>query len=359
MPLEHNLLIEAGAGTGKTTRLVKAILQVLFIRQIPLEGIVALTFTNKAAGELKRACRLGFRRGRARVGIHRSIFIKKPWWPTPEPALALSDLQELALKATQVLDRADISTIHSFAFALLKRFPLASGIDPNASIDDKGLRFDDLFRREWPQWLWPVSWGETPPREKNVARSALQALAGRSSERPPGICPILKPAARAAHGVRDGNLQNRLAQLHADVRELAAAHPGAQKADDIARACEEVIGIAAHGAWEKLEDLSPETIASLEKKPGDPTKAWTEEDLDQPPDLFLAIATNLRKRGDRVIGLLTETIAPFIARFRDVLLARRLPDAFRAAFSIARNRQKSSGDPHDALKRPHPSHLDR
>ena len=38
---ERNLLIEAGAGTGKTTRLVKAVLQALFIRQLPLETIVA------------------------------------------------------------------------------------------------------------------------------------------------------------------------------------------------------------------------------------------------------------------------------------------------------------------------------
>ena len=58
---ERNLLIEAGAGTGKTTRLVKAVLQALFIRQIPLEKIVALTFTNKAAGELKERVRIGFR----------------------------------------------------------------------------------------------------------------------------------------------------------------------------------------------------------------------------------------------------------------------------------------------------------
>ena len=38
MPTERNLLIEAGAGTGKTTRLVKSVLQALFIRQIPLES---------------------------------------------------------------------------------------------------------------------------------------------------------------------------------------------------------------------------------------------------------------------------------------------------------------------------------
>src|SRR6201999_3211884 len=78
---------------------------------------------------------------------------QKPWWPSAELALPLSDLQALARTATGVLDRANISTIHSFAFSLLKRFPLAAGIDPNAEIDDKGLEFDEHFRREWPVWV--------------------------------------------------------------------------------------------------------------------------------------------------------------------------------------------------------------
>lgn len=88
---------------------------------------------------------------------------QKPWWPTPEPALGLQDLQRLAQAASNVMDRANISTIHSFAFSLLKRFPLAAGIDPDASIDDKKLLFDALFREEWPRWL-SVELGAAAPR---------------------------------------------------------------------------------------------------------------------------------------------------------------------------------------------------
>src|SRR5438094_664628 len=133
MASEHNLLIEAGAGTGKTTRLVKAVLEALFCRQIPLEAIVALTFTNKAAAELKE------RIGVALEDVNQAQTIdglrQKPWWPSPGPLIALADLKDLASRATAMLDRANIATIHSFAFAIIKRFPSAAGIDPTAAID--------------------------------------------------------------------------------------------------------------------------------------------------------------------------------------------------------------------------------
>src|SRR5471032_2279404 len=101
MSIEQNLLIEAGAGTGKTTRLVKAVLQALFIRQIPLEGVVALTFTNKAAGELKE--RVGAALDEVLAAKSIDVLRKRPWWPTPEPVLSLTDLQKLAQEASHVL----------------------------------------------------------------------------------------------------------------------------------------------------------------------------------------------------------------------------------------------------------------
>ena len=50
-----NLVVNAGAGTGKTTLLVDRFLHLLFRndRALPLSQIVALTFTNKAAREMK------------------------------------------------------------------------------------------------------------------------------------------------------------------------------------------------------------------------------------------------------------------------------------------------------------------
>jgi len=51
--LTRSLTVEAGAGTGKTTLLVDRILSLLRNHKASLEQIVAITFTEKAAGELK------------------------------------------------------------------------------------------------------------------------------------------------------------------------------------------------------------------------------------------------------------------------------------------------------------------
>ena len=51
--LDTTVIVEAAAGTGKTTELVNRILAVLSTGRAKIEEIVAVTFTEKAAGELK------------------------------------------------------------------------------------------------------------------------------------------------------------------------------------------------------------------------------------------------------------------------------------------------------------------
>src|ERR671918_2358830 len=51
--LDETLIVEAAAGTGKTTELVRRIVRVIQTGRAEVTGIVAVTFTEKAAGELK------------------------------------------------------------------------------------------------------------------------------------------------------------------------------------------------------------------------------------------------------------------------------------------------------------------
>ena len=51
--LDTTLIVEAAAGTGKTTELINRILSVLEKKSVTMTEIVAVTFTEKAAGELK------------------------------------------------------------------------------------------------------------------------------------------------------------------------------------------------------------------------------------------------------------------------------------------------------------------
>jgi len=62
--LDTNLIIEAAAGTGKTTALVSRIVAVIASGRSQLANIVAVTFTEKAAGELKLRLRSDLERAR-------------------------------------------------------------------------------------------------------------------------------------------------------------------------------------------------------------------------------------------------------------------------------------------------------
>ena len=62
--LATTLFVEAAAGTGKTTALVGRIVSVLRSGAGQLDEIVAVTFTEKAAGEMKLRLRTEIERSR-------------------------------------------------------------------------------------------------------------------------------------------------------------------------------------------------------------------------------------------------------------------------------------------------------
>src|SRR5436190_17603781 len=63
--LGESLIVEASAGTGKTTELVARIVAVLAKGLTTVDRIVAVTFTHKAAGELKIRLRQELDKARA------------------------------------------------------------------------------------------------------------------------------------------------------------------------------------------------------------------------------------------------------------------------------------------------------
>jgi ATP-dependent helicase/nuclease subunit A len=66
--LDETLVVEAAAGTGKTTELVKRILRVIETGRAEVTSLVAVTFTEKAAGELKLRLRQELEDARANAG---------------------------------------------------------------------------------------------------------------------------------------------------------------------------------------------------------------------------------------------------------------------------------------------------
>src|SRR5690349_24204881 len=65
--LDETLVVEAAAGTGKTSELVARLVNVLAEGRGSVQTIAAVTFTEKAAGELKLRLRAGLEEARDRA----------------------------------------------------------------------------------------------------------------------------------------------------------------------------------------------------------------------------------------------------------------------------------------------------
>ena len=95
--LDGNLFVEAGAGTGKTTALVGRMVALVLDGQMPVESIVAITFTELAATELRDRFRQALEdRAGAEVDEHRCQLLER----------ALADVD---LAVAQPASRADAS----------------------------------------------------------------------------------------------------------------------------------------------------------------------------------------------------------------------------------------------------------
>lgn len=108
--LGETMFVEAGAGSGKTTCLVERFVA-LVESGVEADRIAAITFTEKAAGELADRIR--------RVLQQQS---------------ATSERCRAALAA---LDRAAICTLHSFAQRLLNEHPIEAGLPPRVTVLDE------------------------------------------------------------------------------------------------------------------------------------------------------------------------------------------------------------------------------
>ncbi|WP_104116846.1 exodeoxyribonuclease V subunit beta [Arthrobacter sp. B1805] len=119
--LGTNVFVEAGAGSGKTHELVERICTLVMTGGVELKNIAAITFTEKAAGELRDRVRR---------------------------KLKDSDPSEARDRALGQLDTAPIGTIHSFAARVISEHPIQAGVPPLITIVDE-LRSQIAFTRRW------------------------------------------------------------------------------------------------------------------------------------------------------------------------------------------------------------------
>ena len=130
--LDTNLLVEAGAGSGKTTALVGRLLAHVR-RGTPVEALAAVTFTRKAANELRERFQIALEAAARDTAI---------------PQAQRARVEE----ALRDLDRAFLGTIHAFCGRLLRERPLDAGLDPGFVELDEDT-WPQLVDDFWTQWI--------------------------------------------------------------------------------------------------------------------------------------------------------------------------------------------------------------
>jgi ATP-dependent exoDNAse (exonuclease V) beta subunit len=168
--LDTSFAVDASAGTGKTSLLIDRIVALLVTGKAPLSQIAAITFTEKAAGELKMRLRDQLEHGRI-----------DPQWSAAE--------RDRLQKALEDFERASIGTIHGFCAGILRDYPLEAGVGPGFTVLDP-LAVTLLRRQVWERWLAGEMDRSAPPlsaaldagvRLDRLAETAVQWLERRAA----------------------------------------------------------------------------------------------------------------------------------------------------------------------------------
>src|SRR6266850_5345129 len=114
--IEKHISVTAGPGSGKTTVLVERYLHILREQKLSIDQIVAITFTNRAANEMRE---------RLRERLNHLLLT------------ATGKERQRWLDYKRTLDGAVITTIHGFCARLLREFPVEARVDPQFLLLDE------------------------------------------------------------------------------------------------------------------------------------------------------------------------------------------------------------------------------
>ncbi|HTM10224.1 MAG TPA: UvrD-helicase domain-containing protein [Verrucomicrobiae bacterium] len=316
---DRNVVVTAGAGTGKTRLLVDRLIHLLMRdSDMKLTDIVALTFTNKAASEIKLRLR---ERLEAFIAVRLEADVLTAAAEESRSAvralmeryhLSKDQLNRRAAEALRQIERSEIGTIHSFAATLLRLYPMQSGVDPQF-LEDDGSRFELIFNEMWSVWL-----DQELARSSNHTDEWKRALRLLQLDQLRGLAFAL-----CSETVDLGRLKNNRGELPPAISDwLRSLIDGASEMLDRHRenrSNEKLL----RAAREALETFLRTGAAAPGKEDDDPLdgginknlKGWRDEEAEQAQEI-LRIAKGLRQADDEFSGALVELLTPFVENFR-------------------------------------------
>ena len=296
--LRGDVLIGAGAGSGKTRTLTERFVRAL--SDVPGERwmaasasqILTITFTEKAAGELAERIRLALR-------------------------AAGRDAEARAI------DAAWIDTIHGFCSRILRRYALEAGVDPGFAVADTVQA--GLLKRE---------------AFEEAARRSIERESGRRLFGEFGYSAVFDATETIARELRTRGLQCEVLipesapDVHSLLREAVSVFGAAQ--GDLAACCDSTA--SAQRQVERCESVLS-SLASLEDrglKPGDLGEAvwralagWTPE---RPTKKTAEFRERLKRAHARLLARAAACAAtPFAVAMHDVV------DAYERNYTLAKD----------------------
>lgn len=147
-----NVLVCASAGAGKTTVLIARLMKRITIDRIGVNEILAMTFTEAAAAEMKKRL---------------SVSLNTEYEKTKDPFLYTQ---------ISLLPSAQISTIHSFCLSVIKNYSYVLGLDPKRCTNILDEATSSLYKKQALQQVLNDVYQENPDE--------LSDLLGHFSGRP-------------------------------------------------------------------------------------------------------------------------------------------------------------------------------
>lgn len=140
---EKNIMVSASAGSGKTTVLIERLMDLVVKDLVPIDAILAMTFTEAAANEMKK---------RLAASLQQALQQAKS-----------SEEQAYISKQLTNIQTAHISTIHSFCLSILQDYYYIIGLDAEriSHIMDNGTMV--LFQEKALEYAFQIQHKQNNP----------------------------------------------------------------------------------------------------------------------------------------------------------------------------------------------------
>ncbi|HEU4344443.1 MAG TPA: UvrD-helicase domain-containing protein, partial [Candidatus Binatia bacterium] len=321
---DRNIVVTAGAGTGKTTLLVDRLVHLLMREPDPLAitHIVALTFTHKAANEMRLRLRerlqsyLSARLDEAPDGAERAKIVAELRSLSQRYHISKDEIDRRAHGALRQIERSYIGTIHSFAALLLRLYPLEAGVDPQFKEDD-GTAFEKHFNDEWTSWL-DRELGRGGSRHAMWKRVLAKMFLDKVREVAFSLCSDMIPLERlteASEAAVEPVLRDWLAHHRHEAEELINRYPeDRNQIDGFAR---HALTLLRQGSrlGHIPESEFQEERGWFQEKTLRPAGQWSDKDYDTLQRLC-RVARGLVAVDPELTQSLWELLIPFAQEFR-------------------------------------------